>query len=130
MNRRPDTQLLEYRRDAVARLTQAGCSATEIAVRLGVTRRTVQRHREITGASRDRDLYPPMTASELAIARALLEDGASYGEVARTLHRGACTIGRHFPGYGWSVGSGGEYRRAMQLLDSLRPVLPVAGIAS
>lgn len=116
----PEPEVLEYRREMIARLTREGRSATEIAARLRISVRTVYRYRQITGASRNR--CSPMSEDELAIARMLLEDGASYGEVGRTLGRRGFTISRRFPGRGWGVGAGGEYRRAMQQLDALRPV--------
>lgn len=43
-----------------------------------------------------------LTADEIHTAEQLLADGASFGEVGRTLHRNKSVICRHFPGRGWT----------------------------
>jgi IS30 family transposase len=89
------------RRERIVELTRQGYTADQISHTEGVTARTVQRTRQAMGISRD---YNRMTPDELRAAAALLDDGCSYGEVARTLGRAPCTIRRHFPGRGWPVG--------------------------
>lgn len=53
----------------------------------------------------------------------MLDDGASFSEVARTLHRHKGTICKHFPGRGWAPGSGAQYRRLKAQLDRLAGAL-------
>jgi hypothetical protein len=62
------------------------------------------------------------TEEELALAKRLLEDGASYKEVQRTLGRGikgADTLSRKFPGMGWTAGMGKGYAVMKAQLDAL-----------
>ncbi|UYL88159.1 helix-turn-helix DNA binding domain protein [Gordonia phage Evaa] len=90
------------RAQRVAELTRAGLSASEIAVQLRVTVRTVGRDRRRTGTHG----YRPARWSEekLARAKALLDDGASYRETARTIGCDPSHLRRRFPGYGWPPG--------------------------
>lgn len=97
--------ILERRRERVVELTREGHTAPTIADILGCSVRTVQRIRTERGVSQALQ-FSPMTPDELAQAQRLLEDGCSYGEVARTLGRTHNTIARHFPGSGWSRGGG------------------------
>lgn len=87
-------------RAATIALTRAGESARAIAERLGVSERTVVRARRACGASLPRPT--PYSDAEMEQARRLLEDGASYREVARTLGRDASYLTRLLPGYGWT----------------------------
>ena len=89
-----------WRRDRVMELTRDGRSARDIAEILGITERSVLRHRRAAGLSREPGT--PMTADELRRAEALLNDGCSLQEVARTLGRSARTIKRRFPGRAWT----------------------------
>lgn len=43
------------------------------------------------------------------LAKSLLDDGASYTEVARTVGRGRKWVSQRFPGYGWTAQEGGAY---------------------
>lgn len=45
----------------------------------------------------------PLSDSEIRFAEQLLDDGASFREVARTLDRNPSVICRHFPGRGWTA---------------------------
>lgn len=45
---------------------------------------------------------PKLTEDEKRRAAALLADGASFRDVARTLQRSASAICRSFPGRGWT----------------------------
>jgi DNA-binding CsgD family transcriptional regulator len=81
----------------VAALTRAGCTAPMIAEKLQISTRTVQRIRGKTGCAERK--APLLTGSEILAAIELLEDGASYEEVGRTLGRNAVTIARNIPGY-------------------------------
>lgn len=112
----------ERRREQVRRLTREGKSAPEIAAILGVSARTVARHRVATGCAKGRP-GDPMTPDEISRARQLLADGCSRKEVARTLGRDPKTINRHFPGCGWSKSESGRYavfmRRMAERADRL-----------
>lgn len=102
MGRRVSTTpaALEERRDRIAALTRQGWSAAAIARELGVTVRTVVRARE----HRDCRVYVPrrFTADEIAQVEAMLDDGCSYTEVARTLGRNVTVVLQRWPGRGWT----------------------------
>jgi DNA-binding CsgD family transcriptional regulator len=90
----------EWVREEIVALTQSGRNAREIAERLRISERTVQRVRAASGCA---ELSAPrLTGSEILTAMEMLEDGASYGEVARTLGRAEQTISRNIPGYFFS----------------------------
>lgn len=97
MPRANDPELVAERRRMVITLTRQGVSASQIADRIGVRKRSVTRIRSAAGIAQSGG--SPMTGRELLRARALLDDGASYHEVARTLGRPARTVERHLPGY-------------------------------
>ena len=88
------------RRDRVAELTRQGLTAGTIAEILGITKRSVQRHRSERGVTQPPAVH--MTDRELLRAKEMLEDGASCREVARTLGRTHCTILNRFPEYKWT----------------------------
>lgn len=100
----------QARRDArIAELTGAHRSAREIAELVGVSTRTVVRARGRVGIRKPHHGANRMTADELHRAALMLDDGASYGEVARTLGRSVDTIAKHLPGRSiWKPGSGRE----------------------
>lgn len=85
----------------VVQMTRDGFTAQQIAAALGVCERTINRVRMATGVGIIKP--PPMSDDEIAISKRLLEDGASYMEVARTLNRYWITIRDHVPGYGWTI---------------------------
>ncbi|MCV7358515.1 helix-turn-helix domain-containing protein [Mycolicibacterium fluoranthenivorans] len=58
----------------------------------------------------------PFTEADAQAAKTLLEEGASYREVARTLGRNASIICRRFPGRGWSEDVKREAARTQQLM--------------
>lgn len=93
--RNSDPALQAYRRRRVDELTAAGKSPAFIARELGITERSVSRHKrrlQISGPA-----AVPLTPEEHAKIRALLEDGCPYSEIARTLGRNVGTIQRHYP---------------------------------
>ena len=110
-------EIVQRRHDTVVELTRQGYSSTFIADKLGITKRSVQRHRRQAGLSQT--TVPSYSEAEIAQAQALLEDGASYLEVARTLQRGVEALRKRFPGYGWTKSQACMYGRMRQLLDSL-----------
>lgn len=88
------------RLDEVRRLTAIGRTAQQIAEQIGCSKRQVCRDRRSLGLSPPH--APPLTDSQLEQAEALLDDGASRSETARTLGVAETTIRRHFPGRGWT----------------------------
>lgn len=46
---------------------------------------------------------------DLDFAKRLLQDGASYTEVARTIGLHRTTLSEKIPGYGWTKQQGGAY---------------------
>lgn len=109
-NRRPETYNIAparhamvgnaaARRAAILELDKNGVDIDEIAQRVGISRRTVQRIRSDAGLTRSARYA---TEDEKLRAKAMLSDGASYEEVARTLGRYGSTIASWFPGYAWS----------------------------
>lgn len=62
----------------------------------------------------------PLTQVEKERAAAMLDDGASFREVARTLGRSDMTIGNHFRGRSqWNKYRGMEYQRMRKALDAI-----------
>lgn len=102
----------------VATLTRGGYTDREIAVWLGVSERTVLRDRKTAGLPIT-STTAPLTEVERATALRLLEDGANYREVARTIGRGRTTIKRAFPGYSWTQAQKFEYRMALRAFNAI-----------
>ena len=108
----------QQRRDTIVALTKQGYSATEISARLGITKRSVVRNRAAAGITK-----PPanlLTEAELTLARQLLEDGASYGEVGRTLGRSQSAVANRLPGYTWDRAQSSAYAVMCRKLNQLR----------
>lgn len=109
--------------DTAVRMTKHGHTASEIATRLGVSKRTVQRWRHNAGIALPARNNTPVTEDRLAEAKKLLEDGASRSEVQRTLHMSEGTLHKYFPGCGWSVQQSTQFamavRRANQMMREL-----------
>jgi hypothetical protein len=104
----------------VAELTRGGYSARFIAEELNITMRTVARCRVRTGTAQPPPCY--MTDTELRLAETLLDDGASYCEVARTIGRSTDALRTRFPDRSvWKQSGGAQYRQLMQTLDNIRP---------
>lgn len=93
--------------ELIAELTRDGHSARDIAALLRISTRSVHRARKRAGIARPRAV--PLSPAELARAVAMLDDGCSYGEIARSLGRpGHSCIARRFPGRGMSRQAGGQ----------------------
>lgn len=88
------------RLERVKHMTAEGMSASLIAERLGVTKRSVQRYRRESGCARP--YAHRMTTEDIATAGRMLEDGCSYEEVGRTLGFHGHSIAYHLPGRGWT----------------------------
>lgn len=86
--------------ELVLRLTLAeGKSLREAAVAAGCSPKHISRVLRRNKVP-PRTVVRPYTEEELAFAKMLLEDGAPYTEVARTIGRDDEHLARLFPGYG------------------------------
>jgi Homeodomain-like domain len=112
-------EMKRRRRDQrIAQLTRAGYTSPQIGSIVGVSYRTVQRARARMGVARP--FAPPMTPAELKQAADMLDDGASFGEVARTLGRSDRVIGYRFRGRSsWRKSSGAVARALSAALDAI-----------
>jgi len=113
-------EALAERREAVARMTRQGQSASQIAVQLGITKRSVVRHRRVAGVS-GKHCSTPIPEEDLAFAKSILDEGASYSEAAASIGRSYKILAQKFPGYGWTRSQAIEYRWLNQRLRELKP---------
>lgn len=97
----------EARRQRIVELTQLGWSAAEIAHECKTTARTVERTRVKMGVAQP----PPrrLTADEVARIEAMLADGASITDVARSVGRSIDYLQRRFRGRGWTRSQAGQF---------------------
>lgn len=104
---------LELIRKKVVELTRLGVPASQIGERLGICERQVCRYRRKAGITKP----PPkrMTPEQIDTATKMLDDGASFAEVARTLGFTHDAILRRFPGRGWTKQQIGEYNSLRHL---------------
>lgn len=109
---------IQDRVDRVVALSRSGYTDQEIAARLGISDRTVLRDRKAAGLHL-RATPRPLTPEEHARTVAMLDDGASYKEIARTIGRSANTIKRAFPGYSWTQAQMFEYRMALRAFNAI-----------
>lgn len=115
-------EAVRERRETIARMTREGQSATQIANQLGITKRSVVRNRRAAGVSAG-PCYPPIPDDQLAFAKALLDEGASYAEAAASIGRDYKCLTKRFPGYGWTKSQAMEYRWMNQRLRDLKAVI-------
>lgn len=103
-------------------MTRQGYSARRIAEALNTTARTIVRHRNALGIAQASN--PPHPKEVRDRAKELLDDGASYSEVARTVGASITQISRWHPGRGWDGHTCTEYatlcRTSAHLLTSGR----------
>lgn len=118
MTHKNDPELVAWRRRQVVALTRQGRTAREIANAIGITPRSVVRHRAAAGISKPGPRE--FTARETLRAIELLEDGASYAEVARTLGRGPKAVMNNAPGY--PLGDKRKAAEAASLARALRRI--------
>lgn len=111
----------QQRREQVVELTRCGHTAPEIAVILRLSARHVARIRSEQGIAQPK--APTLTAAEIRLAGELLDSGASYNEVARTIGRSAASIRRQFPGRGWPIGEGPRLAQFRRWIRSRAPEL-------
>lgn len=102
-------QEVAARRARIIYLSRMGWTVAAIAAEVGVGHSTVTQVRREEGLSRWRPR--PFTHEEDQLIRRLLDDGASYNEVARTADRRHGVIARRYPGYGWSMAERDDHMR-------------------
>ncbi|MGN7977407.1 helix-turn-helix domain-containing protein [Microbacterium sp. 22195] len=94
---------------------QERLSTTEIAVRFGVSTRTVTRWRTALNRNR-KPAAVRRPESDHVLAKRLLDDGCSLAEVGRTVGVAPTTIHAWFPGVqGWTRVQSGEYAAMVRL---------------
>lgn len=117
-NKLPVKEMIE-RQLRIVELTRMGRSLVDIADIVGVSTRTVVRVRDAYNI-RNRQSPQRFTSEEVEIAERLLEDGASFGEVARTLRRPQSTIFHRFKGRSqWRSGNSAPMREMHRMLNSI-----------
>lgn len=121
-----DIETRAKHREQVALLTRKGYTAPQIAESLGISTRTVQRHRRTTGVAAEASV--PFTEDELERARELLDDGVSYAEVGRTLGRSPTWLPVHLPGYAWTRQQSGAYVQTLRRLKRITSRSPHAAL--
>jgi hypothetical protein len=107
----------EIRDLVIYQLTDIGLPASEIATKLGISPRTVARVR-----TRDKGYVnpEPMSACEIERAKAMLEEGVCYTEVARTIGRSPKVVMKRVPGYRrWTKSEASEYAAFVRKLNRL-----------
>jgi DNA invertase Pin-like site-specific DNA recombinase len=104
------------RHPEILELASTGMPRAEIARRLGLSIRTVSRVKVAAGMG-----HPGFgaTEDEKLRAKALLEDGASYAEVGRTIGFHQQHIKRWFPGYEWTIEQRNEMAEMQRRMDAL-----------
>lgn len=108
---------IEVRRDTVRRLTAEGWSAQQIANKLGITARNVIRYRKALGISRP--VAAPYPREVWERAEQMLDDGAPYAEVARTLGVSQHQVANRFPGRGWTLEQRSEWASFLRKQEHL-----------
>lgn len=105
----------------IAPLHALGLTSTEIAVRVGCSPRTVTRWRAQAGVTQHlpEGAAKPVSQVKLRAAEILLDDGASYREVSRTVHIATHTLRRYFPGRGYTPQQSAEVAAMARKLRSL-----------
>lgn len=95
--------------EARAAFIERKLSNWQFASEYGVSLRTAERTRDRIGRKKEQSATRAQTGWETR-AKLLLDGGASYGEVSRTLDVSRTTLTRKFPGMGWTSEQGGEYK--------------------
>ena len=106
------TERTTDRREQVTAMTRRGMTADQIAETLGVTSRTVARHRVTAGIAQAAPAR--VTPDQWQTAERMLDDGCSLTEIARTIGASPTTVAAHYPGRGWTKQQVGEWRAFMR----------------
>lgn len=101
-------------RQNVSDLHALGCSIPYIAEGAGISARHTKRVLVDLGLVSPGRKNPPVSASTLERMRAMVEDGCSFREIARTLGVRWETVARHFPGRQWTHAQAGDHGRLMR----------------
>ena len=102
----------ERRDRLIRRMTLAGATLAECAAEVGLSIwgvRDARRRLGIQGPPRN-PLPPDVTER----ARAMVDDGCSFAEIARTLAIGEATLRRHFPGRSWTTDQVADWNRMLR----------------
>lgn len=95
-----------------ARIHREDLTAAEAARLLGVSTRTIVRHRARLGVSQaNPGAHARPTPERLAEIAARLDEGWPVREVERTYGTTWRTVARHFPGRGWTKSEAGRHAR-------------------
>lgn len=97
---------------AIVEMSRQGMLVKTIADKLHISQRTVERYRDRTNTKAFE--HKPLTEAELARAKELLEDGASYADVGRTIGRSPHAIRKRIPGYSWPLSQCSQLGLAMR----------------
>lgn len=107
-----------FDREMVRQMTEEErMTRRQIAEALGCSVRTVEKIRQELGISGPGAV--PYSDETKAKAREMLEEGASYNEVSRTLGIPTRRLSGWFPGMGWTAKQAAEYRYLKRQMDEL-----------
>lgn len=99
-------------RERVREFTLQQVPSNRQAVILGCSPRTIERVRRELGLL-TKTQPPPVSDEVRKNVKAMLDDGASYIEVHRTLGVSERWLGRNFPGMGWTNSQAAQYRKSL-----------------
>lgn len=102
--------------EARAAFIERKLSNGQFASEYNVSLRTASRTRGRIGQKKEQTPTRAEPGWE-ARAKALLDGGASYMEVSRTLDVSHTTLSRKFPGMGWTSEQGAEYKIMRDKMD-------------
>jgi IS30 family transposase len=122
MGRPKAGETFDYERLTI--LVSEGRSIVQIAEAMGVTTRTISRHKRAIGLSQPKPPSRPLEEWAPTAAQ-LFAEGYSQLSVAELT--GVCdqTVSRHFPGHGWTKHQIGHYAAEVRRLNQL-PSFPQA----
>ena len=100
------------RRDMIARLSREGMRVSDIARDVGVAKSTVGNVRRALGLATRKPVA--FTEDEIRRIERLLDEGASYAEVGRTVGRLRQVVAGRVPGRGWSMRQRDEHTRVLR----------------
>jgi hypothetical protein len=98
------------------RMSRNGLKVREIALKLGVSERTVERYRKAAGICHP---YHQLSNEEVMGIKAMIDDGFSYSEISRTTGVDWQAIKRRFPDKGYTKSQAAEARNLRRQLDAI-----------